>query len=629
MDTLKKIGSAVKNAATTVASKLGGVISKTAPGLGALGRTLANNRKSPASAGMAFPLDPGISTSTLKQNQTVAPTMSTPQGPAYTTASGQINVQNINTGTTNYQATAAINLRPSTSSTNRSNTGTNNRTRSSQAPTPETAQSGSTGDGGGGTSSQQYSYPGLSFEGANGLGGSGSSSFDFSLGGASSGTTGEGGGSAFTGLLGAVGGASTSGASLTEEDRRRAAEKTGTQILNPISTQTGAALKSINTPPTTGLQAPTVPEVIDMGWIEKVRTSINGLETSGAGMSANDRQSLIHQLSTNLIAAKQKLDQKQPVPENPVEDTPDQAAALETAADPFGLKNAMDAFRMEQTNLATLQKTRVELTKNIQALNEAYRPIIKDIKTNPDLPKALSARRLKDLAETQKDVLQGFLDQLDIVKTEISDQNEIVNRQFQIITFAENKEERRRDDARSSLQMMISSGAVGGFTDADIQKYAAVAGVSTNSLMKIRETALKPKTDQQLIGNSSTGYYSVVTDEESGKVLSKTLVMGAAPSTQTGGGGGSKGGGSKGSAKTGQQTAAPGNAAAELEDDIRNGVTNLNDLKAAYPELTGSQILATMNKINPQPKAKTGTVSNIPGAVAQKVTSWASRLFGR
>src|SRR3990167_2360782 len=111
-------------------------------------------------------------------------------------------------------------------------------------------------------------------------------------------------------------------------------------------------------------------------------------------------------------------------------------AFITQAGDQFGIKAEMDKFRAENTNLGELQKTRVELMKNVKALNEAFDPIIKDIKNNPDLPKGLAARRLKDLATSQKETLQGFLDQLEIVGQQIDDQNEVVNRQFQVVTLA-------------------------------------------------------------------------------------------------------------------------------------------------------------------------------------------------
>jgi hypothetical protein len=218
-----------------------------------------------------------------------------------------------------------------------------------------------------------------------------------------------------------------------------------------------------------------------------------------------------------------------------VEDTPEQTQLMEQSGDPFGVKQAIDAWKAEQTNLGQLQANRVELMKSVQAMNDAYKPIFKDIKTNPDLPKGLARRRLEDLSTTQKETMQGFLDQLTIVQQQISDQNEAVNRAFGIVNFnqdlqnqAETRMERQRDNARQNLNLMIQSGAIAGFTDADIASYAKGTGVSATALQKLKETALVPKLDQQTVRDDIGNTWSVVFDA-SGKEVSRNKLFSAAP----------------------------------------------------------------------------------------------------
>lgn len=342
-----------------------------------------------------------------------------------------------------------------------------------------------------------------------------------------------GGGSAFTGLLGSVGTSTASGGtSLTEEEK--AAAKKNTQVLTPnVSPTTAGAINAMTANPQSKFSAPPVPETIDAGWLSEVQKTISGVAGAGSTLSNNERSVIINQLTSNLVAAKTKLDQQTAMPENPVVDTQEQMDFINSQQDPFGVRQAIDQFKAEQTNLGQLQNTRVELMKNVQALNEAYKPIIDDIKHNPDLPKGLARRRLEDLATTQKTTLQGFLDQLEIVGQQISDQNETVNRNFQIVTFANTQQNQFQDNLRANLQMMINSGAIAGFSTKDINSYAQAIGISPDALLKAKNDALKPKTDQSVIGTSETGYYSVVTNKDTGAVISKTLVIPGTPKSTT------------------------------------------------------------------------------------------------
>lgn len=304
-----------------------------------------------------------------------------------------------------------------------------------------------------------------------------------------------GGGSAYTGLLGGVGTAPAGGNTSSDEElRKEEARKSGSVNLAGASPNTQRALEGITAPyQERQFSAPSVPDTIDAGYLQSVQESINKLSTSGASLSANDRQMYISQIANNLMAAKQKLDQQVPEMENPVLDTTEQMEWLEMSEDPFGAKSLMDQWRAENTDLGNLQKTRIDLMKNVQALNDAYKPILKDIKENPDLPKALARRRIEDLATTQKEVLTGFLDQLEIVNQQVDDQNEMVNRAFNIMTFAVGQADKAKDNARQTLSLMMSTGAIAGFTNEEISRYAQTLGVSKQTLQKAKDAALAPK----------------------------------------------------------------------------------------------------------------------------------------
>ncbi len=429
-----------------------------------------------------------------QQNQSLMPNMSTPYGPGATNAQGQTVIYGQG-GQMNPLASIMANsgsiasdgsYRPST------------YTPPPAAKTNPTDEFGRTSNRDVGTpfinEQGKLIVPKTGFAGLTGFGGSGMSSTPMTVG-----ASGEnGGGSAFTGLLGSVGTAGATGsATLSDEEKRKQqARDTGTTNLSGITPPTQRALEGITAPYQSGqFNAPSVPDTIDAGYLSKVQESINKLATAGASLSANDRAQYISQIATNLVAAKQKLDQQVQIPEQPVVDTQEQLDFLNQSADPFGVKQAMDQFRSENTNLSELHATRVDLMKNIQALNDAYRPILKDIKDNPDLPKALARRRIEDLATTQKEAMQGFIDQLDIVKTQISDQNEAVNRAFNIVTFTSNQQNQAQDNIRQQLQLMLSSGAIAGFSELELKTFAQAANMPYAALQKAKEAAISPKVD--------------------------------------------------------------------------------------------------------------------------------------
>jgi len=504
MDFLKNLASGVYNTVNKIGSTIGGVVSGVKSSLPAsVSSAFGTNNLPSASSTAQFIAGqglPGI-------NMTAIPNITTPQGAGYADPNrNQIFITNPNTGMLDFGATSQANLtgniRPAVSSPITGQTTTNRTDQFGRTSTREQGNPYYVGD--------NLIVPNSGFSGLTGSGGVGFSSVP------QSGMQGEsgGGGSAYTGLLSGVG---TTGASAlsNDEDDRLSSTQRDTKNLSQI---TGAAVNNITSPFNQAqFQVGKVPEVIDAEYISKAQESINQIAKSGNAFSNSDKMEILNQLAQNLITAKTKLDQQATLPENPVEDTMAQLDFVNQSEDPFGVKQALDQFKLKNTNLGNLLGTRVELMKNVQALNEAYRPIIKDIKENPDLPKALARRRLEDLATTQAETLQGFLDQLQIVTQQIDDQNQIVNRAFGIVEFAQGQANRAQDDIRAALSLMINSGGIAGFSEAQINKYANALGIPADSLRTLKEQALEPKVD--IITNEDANGNLVALDKNTGKVV--------------------------------------------------------------------------------------------------------------
>ncbi len=411
------------------------------------------------------------------------------------------------------------------------------------------------------------------------------------------GTQGQSGTSSARGYGGAGQGTTSSNYGTLPSDDEKRRQQDGSAVL-PTTKATAGAIAALQAQGQQApINAPEVPPVIDAGFISKVQDTI--LNTKNSGLSEVDKQTVYSQLQTNLLAAKQRLDQQVAVPENPVVDTPEQLAFIQGNQDPFGVKQLIDQVKATQTNLGQLETTRVDLMKNVQALNEAYRPIIKEIKENPNLPKALARRKIENLAISQKEVLQGFLDQLQVVNQQIDDQNQIVNRTLQIANFAQGQQNTAVDNARQALQLMISSGAIAGATDAELQQYASVLGMPLAGLKKAKEAAYDSKLD--IITNEFADGSLRGIDKNTGKTVWTLSGAGKA---------------------TGGETANP--AVQLYSNNIKQAISSGLDPLGAVNAVSAYVKSTSGNTLSEKDRSALLAVANEAAAMNNKVTSFVS-----
>lgn len=287
-------------------------------------------------------------------------------------------------------------------------------------------------------------------------------------------------------------------------------------------------------PPSDQLSVNAPSGAIDMGRISDLQSAVQTLVNSPENLSTNDVQALNSNLASLFDIARQKIEEQSPTPPEAVVDTVEQSQFIESSADPFGARQLIDDWKRANTDLMTLQAQRVDILKNIQALNQAYTPIIDDIKKNPNLPKALAARRLESVQTRQKEVLQGFLSQYELLNQSIDDQNNLVNRAFNIAKMAQDQAESTRNNETAKLKLFIDSGAIGAFTDADIRNYAQRTGISANELRAIKNANKNPNQKTELIGSGTGGYFVVSYDTKTGNPLSRQMIVAPATTTGTG-----------------------------------------------------------------------------------------------
>ncbi len=326
------------------------------------------------------------------------------------------------------------------------------------------------------------------------------------------GTSGMPGGSSFTGNLGAAGLYSSSplGSSFQSEEEKVRDKKFQDLFSIGAGSSAGKAgaqnalglLQQMqNTPPLSVLTPNKSPAPMSTPVIQPTQNVTNLTKQPnpvlGTPMasSINDVETTNKSIQTNYQTAMQTLDQQYPPNVPYTTDTQEQIQFMEQSGDPFGIKAALDAFKASETNLASLEGERISVMKSIKALNEAYNPIIQDIKNNPDLPKGLARRRLEDLNTKQKEVLMGFTNQLELLNQSIGDQNQMVNRRFNIVQFASSQANQAQDNARQMLTTLVSTGAIGGMSDQELEQLARMVGVNIGGLKTARKNANDPAKD--------------------------------------------------------------------------------------------------------------------------------------
>lgn len=286
--------------------------------------------------------------------------------------------------------------------------------------------------------------------------------------------------------LGLIGVGPTGGVSTpaTSDERDRATRNTRT-VEEIAMTPAPFPLRA----PEFTVQTPTQPVVQSA-----VSPSAAESEVLSGGLSGVTFEQAAQQLTANYFNYLGEEAQK--IPANPVEETLEQQQFLDAIpeAERFDVRAAMDEIR-SSLGLPQLERDRLELQANISAINRAYDDFVQDIKKNPDLPAGLAKRRLEALNMEQKDQILRMTDLLEQVNMQVEQANTRLNQEFQILQVQLDEEERMRDNRRQTLQLLASTGAIGGLSDIEIRQWSQATGISTGALKRMRDDANTPEMD--------------------------------------------------------------------------------------------------------------------------------------
>jgi LysM repeat protein len=338
---------------------------------------------------------------------------------------------------------------------------------------------------------------------------------------APSGTSGLGGISSHTGLLGGVqAGISLTPVSSTEEEKNKTYTIKPGDTLSKIAKQLGVSLEdiirvnpqitnpnlikvgqTINIPSTSveTTSRVSLPQIVSPGGVVNLGLVQEGINRVKELLKSPLSQQTISDLNNYLENTKQILYQAQaklnpalnmpePMPVPPQEgiqkEGPSFVAKWEEIARKYDLPNQIKQIE--------------DMRTKILAESQAYDIIIKDIQNDPDFPKRLAQKKINAIQKARDTNLKALELQLNFL---VDNYNQRLNmakyeaglyqEEYRAGQTALERERRAReraiDNNRAMLQQMISTGALGDLTDAELQQWANATGYTLESLKAMRK----------------------------------------------------------------------------------------------------------------------------------------------
>lgn len=327
--------------------------------------------------------------------------------------------------------------------------------------------------------------------------------------------TAEGGRSAFTGLLGAAGGIGTPATvdgELDEDDPRVQAILAGGGRIDPdLQRQRIARILGLETGPRITEEptfAATTPSpVVDAAQLTGAPTQqdVFAQRNTIEGILADEPQEIVDRVVELLVAQQARM---AGVTE-PALDTEEQQAAIDAILNPADRRNFVQELDDFKRNLETgfvddgggrltlpqLENRIIETEQLLHSTTQVFQQIVDDIKSNRDLPKGLARRRIEDFNEKNKVAIQNLQGTLEIMFQARDFANDRVNEFFKLTQFEIDEEERDRKRKLDIYELMVTSGAVGALTEAEMQEFADQLGIPTSVIRKQKESANNPDLD--------------------------------------------------------------------------------------------------------------------------------------
>ena len=278
------------------------------------------------------------------------------------------------------------------------------------------------------------------------------------------------------------------------------------QIPAPTVTPLNKSQAAMATMPTVAneapMQIPSVPNTFDASSAQDYNKRISEFMQNPAANNINDLQTVLDNTNRYIQRYQQEQQRKNPIPENVIVETPKQSdflTQLEKSQPDYAqqMRSFMDQWKVAN-GVPQWESQRLETLNNLTALNKALKDAMTDIKNDPNLPKALAARRIEAVKEQYAgtiDTLEGTLKQ---INAQLDTFNSALDKEIGIQNTAFNARLSQRKTDLDMLQTFIDAGVE--FSSEEATAWGKKLGVSAGSIMSLkRKTAGK---DVALIENN-------------------------------------------------------------------------------------------------------------------------------
>lgn len=283
------------------------------------------------------------------------------------------------------------------------------------------------------------------------------------------------------------------------------------------------------------MSTPVVPPQMTTGSLTSMSdASKKALSAPGAD-SDNDLVDVMNEVSTKANELAQQLLNKDNMPPDPVEESPNISAELQNILNTQG----QTAFQQAQAQIDQMYKDLgmsniIQQEKDINAQYAATSKIVndlyKDIKDNPDLPAALKDRRMKAIQEQYAPFLESLQSTLKDLNLSYQQRNDQLTATLGLANTISDKENRQKTQALSTLQMFLDAGAT--LSSADKKYFSSVLGVDSKTLDTI---AKKKDVGTFQDSNGQQVFYDKNTMQEIARLgTAKSAGVGSAGASLTG-----------------------------------------------------------------------------------------------
>ena len=261
------------------------------------------------------------------------------------------------------------------------------------------------------------------------------------------------------------------------------------------------------------LTAPNIPNTLNAAELAK-SASLSHSVTS-LSSHPNDLQTVANNAKQAIDSGVADILQKKGItPEKTlVEDTPEFNNFISNLSgeDKFSYQQFADNFRT-QNGMSDWLKLKESSLAAVQTATSFYNDLIKEIKLNPDMPKAVAGKRIQMFVEQRDSILEKAKADMTMASNAIGDINTSLHSQLGIVQADKSEADKKRQINFDVFKALLESGTA--FSNAEKSQWATALGISPGALNSL--VAKTAKKDVQIITDAQG---TIAVDKTTGKTI--------------------------------------------------------------------------------------------------------------